>query len=104
MDERVSTITGHNHHVEILWETFSFRDGPVDRMSATLGCLARVDGEVPSFHSSTDTRGNAVRNYENWQQCIGVVDYEEDSSFFALNPVRINNGVAVFEGKLLGPE
>ena len=99
-DESVSTITGHNHHVEMITETVVVNDEPVIKYAATLGCLCAVDGRVPSYHSAIDARGEPTRYWENWQQAVGIIRYEEGNGHHDVTPVMLDQGKAVVEGKL----
>lgn len=98
-DEKVSTITGHSHHVEVTYRTVNTKTGPVRRVAATLGCLCRTDGPVPGYHASIDYDGNAVTSHQDWQQSVGIVHYEEGGTFHRVTPVLIDEGQAVWGGK-----
>lgn len=97
-DERVSTIFGHVHRIELQHKTRRTRDGPKHSFAATPGCLARIDGAVPSTKSSTDSKGRPVGSVENWQQGVGVVSYEPGNGGFALELVAIYEGELTFRG------
>lgn len=98
-DEKISTITGHSHHVEMIYRTINTEYGPVRRVGATLGCLSRTDGVVPGFASSIDDNGKIVVNHHNWQQSVGIVYYDEDGQYHTVTPVIIQDGVASYGGK-----
>lgn len=89
-DERVSTIFGHVHRIEMQYKTVNVYDRGRTNFAFTPGCLCRIDGSVPSTKSGYDTHGNHVTNYENWQQGVAVVEYESGDSPFSLEPVYIN--------------
>ena len=95
--ERQSTVQGHTHHVSVHTETYEVDGDPVEVGAWSLGCLCRVDGAVPSTRGGTDVRGRPVRRQESWQQAIGVLT--ETSEGWALEPVRIRDGHALFRGK-----
>ena len=40
-DERISTITGHNHHIEVAYKTIHKKEGLFTPFAAILGCLSR---------------------------------------------------------------
>lgn len=74
-DPHVSTIHGHTHRAEIQWRTTPTRDGHVQRFAMSPGTLARIDGEVPSYHSTINEHGETVHKAENWQQAVGIVEH-----------------------------
>ena len=97
-DERVSTITGHNHRVEMVYKTTGVRGQAKINMGITLGCLSRIDGAVPSTKSAIDANGRAVKAFEDWQNAVGIVEYTEGDGPFAVTPVLIHNGTAIYNG------
>lgn len=97
-DERVSTLFGHVHRIELQHTTRHTKDGPRQNLAATPGCLCRIDGAVPSMKGAVDVLGRPIRSYENWQQGIAVVSYQPGDSDFALELVPIISGVAYFRG------
>lgn len=98
-DEQVSTITGHTHGLEMVYHTVDTRKGPRTRFAATVGCLCRIDGTVPSTKGANDSMGRAVKHYEDWQQAIGIVDYMDGDNPFALEHAYIHEGFALFRGQ-----
>lgn len=99
-DEYVSQIFGHTHRSEEYWTTRRDRQGAVEIMAATPGCLCRIDGVVPSLKGSTDVYGRVVRAFEDWQQGLAVVTYEPGNGSFDIERVRIRDGRARFRGQL----
>jgi hypothetical protein len=89
-DDDVSTLFGHIHRVETQYLTRSNRSGGRTLVAHTPGCLCRIDGAVPSVKGSTDLNGRPVESYENWQQGLTIVDYEEGDGGFALESLFIN--------------
>jgi len=83
-----SLIMGHSHRLESASKTIHGRDGWRTIEVWSMGCLCRVDGEVPG-----------VKARQNWQQAVGFVDYTDDG-WHDIQPIRIANGKAVFRGKL----
>lgn len=98
-DERVSVIFGHVHRVEFQSRTHRMRTGPLKTYAATPGCLSRIDGAVPSVKSGIDAFGRPLQTWENWQQGMGVVTFEEGDGRHVLELVPINDGSAVFRGQ-----
>ena len=98
-DERVSTIFGHIHRVEMQYKTVGVRAGIRTNLAFSPGCLCRIDGAVPSTKSAVDAMGRPVKTHENWQQGFGVVSYIEGDGEFSVEPVYINEGTAIFRGK-----
>jgi predicted phosphodiesterase len=89
-DERVSTIFGHVHRIEMQYKTVNVYEGARTNFAFTPGCLCKIDGSVPSTKSGYDTDGTSLVNYENWQQGIAVVNYQVGDAPFSLEPVFIN--------------
>ncbi len=68
-------------------------------MAASMGCLARVDGAVPSTKGSKDLDGRPMKVSEDWQQGLGVITYENTGdNKFSLEVVPILNGWASYRG------
>ena len=99
-DERVSVITGHNHRIETVYKTTPVKGGARVNLGMTLGCLCRIDGAVPSQKSGMDAHGRVIKTSLDWQQAIGVVEYEEGDGPFSVTPVLIHEGTAIYNGKL----
>lgn len=97
--ETVSIITGHTHHMEMISRSFSDRGTVRNVVGATLGCLCRVDGAVPSAKTGTDSSGRVVGKQMDWQQGVGVVEYTEGDGFANVVPIAIDNGTAIYNGK-----
>lgn len=105
-DERASTIFGHVHRIETHYKTVNTYDGGKTSFAHTPGCLCRIDGEVPSVKGGTTVKGERVENYEDWQQGIAVVEYQDGDAPFHLEQVYINtfsNHEANYRGKVYAP-
>jgi hypothetical protein len=94
----LSTIFGHIHRIEMQYRTTFDADGPIRSVAFTPGCLCRVDGAVPSTNSGVGSDGRPGKHYENWQQGIGVVWYNEESGKFSIEAVNIIDGAAIYQG------
>jgi hypothetical protein len=68
-------------------------------MAASPGCLARIDGAVPSTKGGIDLDGRPLTRVEDWQQGIGIVRYEEGDGRFTYENVAIHNGWCMWQGK-----
>lgn len=97
-DERVSVIFGHVHRIETKFKTRRVFQGHRSSLAASLGCLCRIDGAVPSVKGSTDVFGRPIPTAEDWQHGLGVVNYQEGDGPFGLEVVPIFDGVAMFRG------
>lgn len=85
-DAQATTLFGHVHRCELASRTV-FDIGGARTISAfTPGCLCRIDGAVP-----------AAKGRNNWQQGVGVVDFNEQ--LVAITPVPIEQGVAMYGGE-----
>lgn len=91
-----NVVQGHAHRIESQYHT--------DRRgrkfgSFVVGALCRIDGVVPSYHSSIDHNDEPVQRYENWQQGVMVIrDFGEGQYTFDHAP--IHKGQLLFEGKV----
>ena len=102
-DERESTIFGHIHRIETHYATSGNRAGGRTRLAHSPGCLCRIDGAVPGFKSSTDLTGRPVTSFEDWQQGLTVVEYQDGDNPFQIHPVFISTFDkyrTVFQGKV----
>jgi predicted phosphodiesterase len=97
--EKTSVIFGHIHRREYAARTREDRDGPKEVMAASPGCLARIDGVVPSTRGGTDLDGRPMRRTEDWQQGFAVVRYQEGDGMFTYEQVAIHDGWAMHNGK-----
>lgn len=96
----VSTWAGHTHRCEIVYRTvLGARGEPIESYAANPGVLCRVDGAVPSVHGATGASGIPERIVEDWQQGFGILYFNETESWPQV--VRIRNGAAVIEGRLV---
>jgi predicted phosphodiesterase len=98
--EKTSVIYGHIHRIETAYKTREDFDGPRTIMAASPGCLARIDGAIPSTKGGVDLDGRPLIRYENWQQGLGVVTYEDTGAHkFAYEVIPIYDGWAMYHGK-----
>lgn len=98
--EKTSVIYGHIHRCETAFKTREDFDGPRTIMAASPGCLARIDGAVPSTRGGVDLDGRPLVRYENWQQGLAVVTYEQSGDHkFSYELMPIYNGWAIYHGK-----
>jgi hypothetical protein len=98
--EKTSVLYGHIHRREWAERSRSDWDGPKTIMAASPGTLARCDGSVPSTKGGLDLDGRPMTVVEDWQQGIGIVNFESDDGQFWYEQVPIHNGTAMFRGKL----
>lgn len=89
-DEKVSVCYGHIHRREWAEQTRVDYDGISTIMAASPGCLARLDGAVPSVGQGFDVDGRPVTNAENWQQGLAVMDYNIVDGRFNYDQVPIH--------------
>lgn len=100
--EKTSVIFGHIHRIERAHRTRTDHDGPREVMAASPGCLARIDGVVPSTKQGLDLDGRPlVGNHEDWQQGLAVVTH--NGAVFDYEQVRIDQGRAMWRGKVYAP-
>jgi len=97
--EKVSVIYGHIHRREYASRTREDRDGPREIMAASPGCLARIDGAVPSTRGGVDLDGRPLTRVEDWQQGLAVVTYRDTDGKFTYTNIAIHDGWAMWNGK-----
>lgn len=89
--EKTSVIYGHIHRREWAERTRIDHDGPRTIMAASPGCLARIDGAVPSTKQGLDLDGRPLTRYEDWQSGLAVVQYEPGDGRFVYEQVAIRH-------------
>lgn len=98
--ERASVVYGHIHRREWAERTRTGYDGPQTILAMSPGCLARVDGAVPSTKGGFDLDGAPIPVVEDWQQGIAVFTYEEGEGQFFPEQVAIHSGRAIYHGRV----
>lgn len=98
--EKVSVIYGHIHRREWAELTREDYDGARTILAASPGCLARIDGAVPSTKQGEDLDGRPLRRTENWQQGVAVVTFEPGDGKFFYEQVPIIDGTSFWRGSL----
>lgn len=82
-----SSIIAHVHRREMASKTVELRDEKIVTSSFCPGCACHIDGRVPG--SKVDSQ---------WQQGISIVEYDE--KIWNIVPIAINDGVAIYNGKV----
>jgi metallophosphoesterase superfamily enzyme len=97
--EKTSVVYGHIHRRE--WAERTRQDWDQDKtiLAASAGCLARVDGVVPSVKGGFDLDGRPIPSTEDWQQGIAIVHYVSGDGPFHLELVPIHSGSMFYRGK-----
>lgn len=99
-EQKVSVIYGHVHRRERAYRTREDVDGPAEIMAASPGCLARINGPVPSTGQGLDLDGRPLPHVEDWQQGFAIVTIHDDS--WQYEEVRISDGRAWWRGQRYG--
>jgi hypothetical protein len=100
-DEKTSVIYGHIHRIERAHKTRTDWDGPREIMAASPGCLARIDGAVPSTKGGMDLDGRPIIGiHEDWQQGVGIVLSSPETGDFDYEQIRIFGGRGIWRGKI----
>lgn len=96
-----STVYGHIHRSELLYQTRHTFAGPRTYLAGSPGCLCDLSGSVPSSRSGVNADGRqGMRRTEDWQQGIWVVSYQDTGrELYMVEPVQIWGGWASFRGK-----
>jgi hypothetical protein len=102
-EQKVSVIYGHVHRIEQAHRTREDIDGPAEIMAASPGCLARIDGAVPSTRQGLDLDGRPLTRAEDWQNGCAVVTIHPDGDW-QYEVARIANGTAFFRGGIYRAE
>lgn len=101
--EKVSTIFGHDHRISSSITTLTEFDGGKQIHAYGSGCLCRLDGHVPSYHSGKDLDGAPVEQYEDWQHGFVLATYDESNFHVEQVPISTFNGYqTMFRGKVYG--
>jgi hypothetical protein len=102
-NQGVSVGYGHTHRAEVIYERRNTQRGSRLLFAGSPGCLARVDGMLPSAKTGiTADGGQAGGRAENWQNGIWIIHYEpEGEQRSYLEAVPFDDGKCFFRGKLL---
>lgn len=87
--EKSSVAYGHVHRREYAARTFKANGTSREIFAASPGCLARIDGAVPSTKGATDLDGRPIGVVEDWQQGVGLVHYRTDADVAIYENVEI---------------
>ena len=68
-------------------------------MAASPGCLARIDGAVPSTKGGVDLDGRPLTRIEDWQQGMALVSYQDGDGMFTYTNIAIHDGWARWGNK-----
>lgn len=90
-DARESHVFGHVHRVESATKTAYPKNGPKEYRASSLGCQVYLDNQ------GTPVPGQKKK--QDWQNAVGVVEYEPNNGYFSITPILIYNGKMVFNGK-----
>jgi hypothetical protein len=98
---KVSSVYGHIHRQELLYATVQDAHSARDIFAGSPGCLARIDGVLPSGQTGISSKGGqAGIKRERWQHGMFIIWYEPDGEQLAwCQPISILNGNAVLNGK-----
>ena len=99
LDGPVCTVYGHVHRREYLARTWEDYAGVHEVWAASPGCLARIDGAVPSHGGGVDLDGRPLQRYENWTQGCAVIWENTETGQAVWDQITINNGTAWWQGK-----
>lgn len=93
-------VQGHKHSMELHYRTT--RLGKY-LGAMVVGAMCRIDGYVPSYHSSVNEMGTPVNYTEDWQTGISVIrDYGNGQ--YQFDQIPIVNGKLFYNGKEYGHE
>ena len=97
----VSTVAGHAHRAELVWDRRMTKDGALQIFAGSAGTLAKINGEIPSSKTGVNPSGGLPyrKGTETWQQGIMVIHYEHEGFNAYPHIVPINEGGAYLHGK-----
>ncbi|MCA9340582.1 MAG: hypothetical protein KDA17_06725, partial [Candidatus Saccharibacteria bacterium] len=97
----VSTVAGHGHRAELVWDRRMTKDGALQIFAGSAGTLAKINGEIPSSKTGVNPSGGLPyrKGTETWQQGIMVIHYEHEGFNAYPHIVPINEGEAYLHGK-----
>lgn len=103
--EKMSVVYGHVHRMEFASRTWTENGRLRQIFAASPGCLARLDGAVPSGKGGVDLDGRPITGrHENWQQGIGVFHFHEGTGEVDYQNVAIrtdgDSRWAIYNGKV----
>jgi hypothetical protein len=84
----VSEIFGHIHRQEMSTSVRASAAGQYTVKGFSPGCACHIDHRVPGHNHN-----------QTWTQGLGIVDVF-DFERFSITPIAVDNGVAVYDGKL----
>jgi len=90
-DARESHVFGHVHRVESATKTAYPKNGPKEYQATSLGCQVYLDD------NGTEAPGRKKK--QDWQNAVGVVEYESGNGYFSINPILIYDGQMIFNSK-----
>lgn len=90
-DARESHVFGHVHRVESATKTAYPKNGPKVYRATSLGCQVYLDDQ------GTEAPGSKKK--QDWQNALGVVEYEPGNGYFSVHPSLIYNGEMIYNGK-----
>ncbi len=92
-----SMYFGHTHRTEVMKKTMP--DGR--KLTAfNAGCTCDTTGSIPSYHSSVDVNGNVVRQNEDWQKGVAVIEYTKGDRPFNFDLVNLDEEKMRYQGKV----
>lgn len=99
----VSTVYGHIHRHEMIYDVVSTGRENRDVFAGSPGCLARLDGHLPSARTGISSKGGQAGGFrERWQHGVFVIWYETSGRQSAYcQPIPIDQGNAVLYGRRL---
>ena len=105
--DETSTLFGHVHRYEYVARTAQNYRAARYIVAQSFGCLARIDGAVPSYGNGIDEMTDKpITSHENWQHGLGAVYYSDGDTPFDTQQIQIQtfNGYQTrFNGKLYVP-
>ena len=98
--EGVSTVFGHTHRQELVWDRQTHRGETRNIFAGSAGCSCKTSGAVPSAKTGISANGRQMTKagVESWQQGMMVIYYERSGMLAEPHIITIDNGQATFRG------
>lgn len=90
-DARESHVFGHVHRVESATKTAYPKNGPKEYRAISLGCQVYLGKEGTSVPGQ--------KRKQDWQNALGIVEYESGNGYFSIHPGLIYDGQMIYDGK-----
>lgn len=107
LDSGMGLMFHHTHRREEAYRRNKHSKLGRQMVTFSNGCLANINGAVPSFSNAVSAHGDVARYQENWVNGVGIVEYDEGDAPFRQQFIHIDDTDgyrAWFNGKEYTPQ